>query len=1378
MFSDSFHILLAHQCECKPPRRPVQTVQRSVWLVLFLIIGVIPLSSQVQSNFWYFGNKAALDFTYFDPIPLDNSQMNAPEGVAAISDSTGRLLFYTDGATIWNSNHQSMNPTPLSGDPSSTQSATIVPDPDTADQYFVFTTKSFDSQSLTNYGGNFYKIRIKSGETGSIIYDYASATGQEGLWTGLTEKFLAVPFVRADGKTGYWFLMHEFNTDKFVKIKYDGVLHGPDLQSIGYKHLNDTIDDGTNHGAAGQMKINDMGNRIAVAVEGGKYFELFRFDKATGMLSNPMQIPTGDSSDKFAFRYAAYGVEFSPTGRYGYSPTSDNYLYGSTRDGGPLYQWDLSLFDQNDRIQFIKSGKILYSDPEMKCGALQIAPNGKIYVAFDGQDFLGVINAPMRPYPECNFEESGVRLINNDNGLGGLSRFGLPAPIPVMNNPQPFYFDKLCFGDETLFYITDQSSITQSTPRAWIFTKIGGGSVTRTSTLNEIRYRFPTPGNYRVTLKVFKSGAPAPPYVRDITINPLPVIKLGIKDTVPLCRGSMLTLDAGSGAFYTWEDPKINVRSRTITTDSIYPIMEYRVSVTDYHGCIGWDTVWVEKKIPPSIMSTSSQSAFCGNKDGSATVIPGGNILNYDFRWEGFPDAHSNTLSGINGGDYTVHVVNRSSTCETDTTIHVIEFGGSNVKIVSLGDTIVCPGTPLKLKVEGADIVEWINPPGKTGFEIEVNPTEKTIYSATAITMDGSRSCPSSISITIDVHTVSVPDLGKDKKSCEGQTVSITGDPGYATYLWSDGQKDRIAKITQDTPVLTLMVSDHNGCISTSDPVSITFNPLPEVDLGPDQTVCSIDPIILEGGDGDSYSWNNGVGTDKKYAAIKSGDYFLVITKDGCTNQDSVHLQLNDPAALQITNIKTTDVTCFSNNNGSITISATGDGQKFEYSIDDQKNYLPNGGIFVNLQPGNDYRIWVMEDSVCKKSWNVPVTITEPEMLGLIVCAEPPSSPGSHDGMISVSGSGGVAPYQIKLDGRIIQDFPIRDLDAGTYSLTITDQNFCKNKKSVTLTEGSRLKLEADHQSVCPGAPVELTVTNASEIEWVGLPGRDGARITENPLVTTTYRVRSTRTDLEGYTCESMDSITIQVTPDFSVSIGQIRDNTCFVTSDLIPNGSLEILVEPAGDYEYSIDGITWQSSSLFANLNAGNDYRVQIRDNHQCIKVLDENITITQPDSIHVKYRIKSPTCTGCQDGQILIKEITGGTPEYRITLNGKDADRTTRNLAEGSYKLVITDQQNCTRVIDIRVDMLNSIPNVITPNNDGVNDLWKIPLLKDNPDCEISVYDLNRKLVYFSKGYNLPWDGNLSNGDAVPAGTYYYVIDTKEGDPVYTGSLTVIRQ
>ncbi|TSD64642.1 T9SS type B sorting domain-containing protein [Inquilinus sp. KBS0705] len=82
----------------------------------------------------------------------------------------------------------------------------------------------------------------------------------------------------------------------------------------------------------------------------------------------------------------------------------------------------------------------------------------------------------------------------------------------------------------------------------------------------------------------------------------------------------------------------------------------------------------------------------------------------------------------------------------------------------------------------------------------------------------------------------------------------------------------------------------------------------------------------------------------------------------------------------------------------------------------------------------------------------------------------------------------------------------------------------------------------------------------------------------------------------------------------------------------------------------------------------------------------------------------------------------------------------------------------------------------NTFTPNGDGINDTWNMPALLNYPTCTVFIYTRNGRLVYQSVGYPKAWDGTY-NGAALPAGTYYYVIDIKTGVSPFSGWVSIIR-
>ncbi|PAW93209.1 hypothetical protein CKK33_06745 [Mucilaginibacter sp. MD40] len=112
-------------------------------------------------------------------------------------------------------------------------------------------------------------------------------------------------------------------------------------------------------------------------------------------------------------------------------------------------------------------------------------------------------------------------------------------------------------------------------------------------------------------------------------------------------------------------------------------------------------------------------------------------------------------------------------------------------------------------------------------------------------------------------------------------------------------------------------------------------------------------------------------------------------------------------------------------------------------------------------------------------------------------------------------------------------------------------------------------------------------------------------------------------------------------------------------------------------------------------------------------------------------------------------------------------------------TYTLTVNSANNCdlaTSQVFVRVYKKIVVPNSFSPNNDGINDLWNIEALITYPESELSVYDRNGQRIFFSRGYGKPWDGRR-NGADLPAGTYYYVIDLKNGTSQLKGWVLIVR-
>ncbi len=110
--------------------------------------------------------------------------------------------------------------------------------------------------------------------------------------------------------------------------------------------------------------------------------------------------------------------------------------------------------------------------------------------------------------------------------------------------------------------------------------------------------------------------------------------------------------------------------------------------------------------------------------------------------------------------------------------------------------------------------------------------------------------------------------------------------------------------------------------------------------------------------------------------------------------------------------------------------------------------------------------------------------------------------------------------------------------------------------------------------------------------------------------------------------------------------------------------------------------------------------------------------------------------------------------------------------------YTLTLTGLGNCSVKDSILIKVLKDpeIPNAFSPNGDGVNDTWRIKYLESYPGATISVFNRYGQMVFNEVGYNKDWDGTY-NGRPLPIGTYYYIIDPKNGKKIFSGAVTIIR-
>lgn len=502
-------------------------MKRGLLVGLLLFISFV-VQAQGEATHWYFGQNAGLKFMPDGSVvALSDGQLVTTEGCSSISDSSGNLLFYTDGKTVWDRNHIIMpNGVNLFGDPSSTQSGIIVPKPNNPNIYYIFTVDephqenaavypngfigSYVSQPTTsvptdddgfNNGFNFSVVDLSViGANGSIgdvvsknnpLITYDTNPNGEEIKFKCSEKITAVK----DFTTGnFWVVTHFINKFYAFKIDANGVTTAPVITSIG---ANVGIS-GYRRNSIGYLKASPDGQKLAIAhnqignqpggtAVGTGIIELFDFNTATGIISNARTVIGG---------VQPYGVEFS---------ASSEKLYASynivNNQNIELAQFD--LLSSN----ITASKTIIYNSTPQIYG-LQLALNNKIYVSTT-TSVLGVINAPDENGLLCNYVHAGLQLAS-----GTVSRLGLPPFITSFFFVPAIQLENACVGQNTVFEFNTSQIITSV---VWDF---GDGT---TSTELSPSHVYAAAGEYTVSVTVTSTNGTGV-NSREITIYDLPVL--------------------------------------------------------------------------------------------------------------------------------------------------------------------------------------------------------------------------------------------------------------------------------------------------------------------------------------------------------------------------------------------------------------------------------------------------------------------------------------------------------------------------------------------------------------------------------------------------------------------------------------------------------------------------------------------------------------------------------------------------------------------------------------------------------------------------------------------------------------------------------------
>lgn len=452
---------------------------------------------QKEAAIWYFGQQAGLDFRDGTPTPLTDGLVDTIEGCESYSDGAGNLLFYTDGKTVWNRNHEVMpNGTGLKSSFSTSQAALVVPLPGNPDLYYIFTPDdALAYNGLIPGGSNGFNYSILDMRRDGGLGDVTEKNID--LLQNASENVTAVRNFEEDA---YWILTH--HRDRFYAYRLDAA--GLDTQPV-VSRIGPEISGENN--VRGNIKISPDGQRVAITHNVleptyASHLYVYDFDVATGRVANILPLVS---------EILYYGVEFSPDSSKLYAsgmPIGLNEEGEAVLGRPEILQFDLAAADvaaSRYRVHQFESALLGWIS-----GALQLGIDKKIYHSIPAGS-LSVIRSPDNAGLRCDFRPFRAKL------GGRRASYGLPPYI------QSFFetivdIEQFCLNAPTRFTITEDAGIASV---QWDFGDPGSG-LSNTSTLQNPEHTFSTYGTFEVRLQVTYENGSTREFVEFVEIAQVP----------------------------------------------------------------------------------------------------------------------------------------------------------------------------------------------------------------------------------------------------------------------------------------------------------------------------------------------------------------------------------------------------------------------------------------------------------------------------------------------------------------------------------------------------------------------------------------------------------------------------------------------------------------------------------------------------------------------------------------------------------------------------------------------------------------------------------------------------------------------------------------
>ncbi len=385
-----------------------------------------------------------------------------------------------------------------------------------------------------------------------------------------------------------------------------------------------------------------------------------------------------------------------------------------------------------------------------------------------------------------------------------------------------------------------------------------------------------------------------------IEVVPLPVVSFsGL--ALQYCENSNQVTLTGSPAGGTFSGEGMTGDTFDPSSTTIGSIA-ITYTYSDGNGCTNTSVQTVNVYSLPIVQFTGLFTEYCVDADDvELTPLPAGGAFIG-------PGLNGNTFSPSSAGVGT-HTITYAfqngvgciGTVQQTTEIHalpVVSFTGLGTIYCLESDSVPLTGTPVGGYFSGPALNDSVFYPFYAGVG------QHTI----TYTYFDNNGCEASYSQLVNVYQLSQPQVTANGPVafCEGDDVTLTAQPPFVSYLWSNGATTQSISIDTETENY-VTVQDVNGCRATSDTIDVTVYPLPVVDLGDDVSLCPGTSLTLDAGAGFAeYVWVPGGATTQTITVVASnstaGDYRASVTDaNGCFNYDEMTLVVFTPQVPVIT---------------------------------------------------------------------------------------------------------------------------------------------------------------------------------------------------------------------------------------------------------------------------------------------------------------------------------------------------------------------------------------------------------------------------------------------------------------------------------------------